>query len=237
MFWKMDTQLMISLVILGGAFIFSLVGYVYRKVQSESGETFDWDKFARTLGYGVLLALAAYISTGTVPELTTIFTQIEAGIPESQALITLGATVIFGLINQYILKPKTTATATAAAAITAPKEEEKWSVGFTVTPAFNAGLSPFAANLQAVVGMNSDAKTRATLQVDWQDGSPVETAKVEEKTGIAPLSHTYTYVKGDSKYTGKSFYPLFRVVQADGTVQEFNTATTGRCCEIEVQSQ
>ena len=39
------------------------------------------------------------------------------------------------------------------------------------------------------------------------------------------------------KYTGHSFYPKFTLELNDGTVQTFNTETTGRCCCIGVAMQ
>ena len=39
------------------------------------------------------------------------------------------------------------------------------------------------------------------------------------------------------KYTGHSFFPIFKMTLSDGTVQTFNTATTGRCCCIGVAMQ
>jgi hypothetical protein len=39
------------------------------------------------------------------------------------------------------------------------------------------------------------------------------------------------------KYTGHSFYPTFKMTLSDGTVQTFNTETTGRCCCIGVAMQ
>jgi ABC-type xylose transport system permease subunit len=39
------------------------------------------------------------------------------------------------------------------------------------------------------------------------------------------------------KYTGHSFYPKFTLELNDGTIQTFNTETTGRCCCIGVAMQ
>jgi len=114
-----------------------------------------------------------------------------------------------------------------------PDNYVPWSApGFTVMPPFNKIKSGETVNLQVYVGMNKDKKTYPALQVLWGDGTALQVVPVVN--GLATASHSYTYVKGAAKYSGRSFYPTFIVIENDGTVTNFNTVR--KCCEVEVQS-
>ena len=107
-----------------------------------------------------------------------------------------------------------------------------WSPGFTVTPAFPSGNTPFAVTLAIVAGNNQDGTPMGTCGVDWQDGSPTQLIALTAGKGIA--THTYTFVQTDPHYTGHAYFPAFTLILNDGTTRTFNTAAAGRCCAVDV---
>lgn len=111
----------------------------------------------------------------------------------------------------------------------------EWSPGFTAYPAFQGGVSPYTAKLQIIGGNDIGGSNRLkSCVVDWQDGN-VETIPLTN--GTADVTHAYTYEKGDSKYMGHAFFPTVTFTLSDGTTRVFNTADTGRCIIIDVQSK
>lgn len=250
----MDMNWIMPIVIIGfGAFAGAM--YIYRKMTA--GETFSWAKFLPTMGYGAIAALVLWVGAGTIPDLNAIITQIEllapGGAPSVSAIIAALLVIWNGLskVNQPtatamgvctttpkpvpVPVPETVPVVTPAVPVSDSTGPGWISSGFKVTPAFNVGYSPYLATLQAVVGMSSDMVHRCRLVVDWMDGTPRENIPVEPTQGIASMTHQYVYVKGDSKYSGHSFYPMFFVIDdATGVTQTYNL--TNKCCEIEVQS-
>jgi hypothetical protein len=75
-------------------------------------------------------------------------------------------------------------------------QPQSWTPGFTVTPAFMDGTSPYTVALNIKTGRNSDLTTVPKMEVDWQDGSPIETiplaiGKQGNPEGIA--RHTFIF--------------------------------------------
>jgi len=237
----MDSQ-QIALIVLAGGLIYETVMYLYRKWQN-TGEKFSIQQYAQTFGYVALLAVAAYVTTGVIPDVNSIISQLGNNLPDSSAIFTVISAIILGVGHQSLKSSsaKTTETATPAPVSTTTTTTipgtnpvvSAWSPGFTVTPCFQKGDSPLPITLQVQGGMDAAGK-RSTLQIDWMDGAPAEDVALDAATGKAAVSHAYTYTQGASKYTGHSFYPEFTLIGSDGSKKSFNV--DGKCCEIEVQS-
>lgn len=92
------TQFAITMMILIGGIIYVTAMYLYRRISA--GEQFSAEKYALTFGYVALLALAAYVTTGFIPDFGQILITVEQGIPEGAALLTLLTSFVLGLLQK-----------------------------------------------------------------------------------------------------------------------------------------
>jgi hypothetical protein len=112
------------LIILFAGIIFTTFMFVYRKVSE--GQTFDMERYAKTLGYVAILALGSYVATGLVPDFAAILVQLEQGIPNAPELLALVTAIVFGIINFFLKKTgidapvQTVKPATAPAGVSPP---------------------------------------------------------------------------------------------------------------------
>jgi hypothetical protein len=98
----MEVQTTTMLIILFAGIIFTTFMFVYRKVSE--GQTFDMERYAKTLGYVAILALGSYVATGLVPDFAAILAQLEQGIPNAQEILALATAVLFGVVNFFLKK-------------------------------------------------------------------------------------------------------------------------------------
>jgi hypothetical protein len=233
----MDIQTTAAMVLLIAGILYVTAMFVYRKITE--GQVFDLQRYATTLGYVAMVAVGAYIVTGVVPDFNAVLAEVEQGIPEGAALLTVATSFIFGLINFLLKKAKTSPTAVAVSAskptvgvpvsapVTAPTDEIK-SFGFTVLPTQLEGKSPYLAAFKVIC-----SQSVASVLIDFLDGSVPQVFNLiaEGEYMVANINHQYLYVP-EGKYTGHTFYPKMTVTGKNGKTQEFNTETTGRCLSI-----
>ena len=75
-------------------------------------------------------------------------------------------------------------------------EIANWSPGFKVLPAFTDGVSPYMVALNITTGRNSDLSTPPKMEVDWNDGSPIEAIPLtfgKEGNPVGIAKHTFTF--------------------------------------------
>ena len=254
-----DISTIATMAVLAGGIIYVSAMFFYRKITA--GETFSLEKYATTFGYIALVSVAAYITTSALPNFDTILEQITAsgGTGDTGTILALLTTVGAWLYKNVLSKASTVATTAATTATTAVSTSETatstastttttttaaatsataqtWVPGLTVTPTFQKGNSPLPISLTVKVGMESATGKRCKVKVDWMDSTPIEIFTADETTGIAVISHTYTYSQGTTQYTGHSFYPEITALSSDGNTAIQSINVDGKCCEIEVQS-
>ncbi len=225
-----DTQTIITMAVLFAGIVYVTAMYIYRK--ATAGETFNLESYAQTFGYVAIVAVAAYITTGVLPDFNALLTQILASFPDSGTVLAGVSTIIIYLFDQGTKSVSatsttnaaaTTASTTNAAATTASTSTTTFDPGFTVTPTSLSVKSGTAITLNVVTGVAT-----TTLTIDWLDGV-IETIPLSTTSAgkVASPSHTYTYVQGGTQYTGHSFYPKFTV--SNGTQSKvFNDVANGQ---------
>ena len=215
-----DTQTIITMAVLFAGIVYVTAMYIYRK--ATAGETFNLESYAQTFGYVAIVAVAAYITTGVLPDFNALLTQILASFPDSGTVLAGVSTIIIYLFDQGTKSVSATST-TNAAATTASTSTTTFDPGFTVTPTSLSVKSGTAITLNVVTGVAT-----TTLTIDWQDGV-VETIPLSTTSAgkVASPSHTYTFVQTDPHYTGHTFYPKFTV--SNGTQSKvFNDVANGQ---------
>ena len=215
-----DTQTIITMAVLFAGIVYVTAMYIYRK--ATAGETFNLESYAQTFGYVAIVAVAAYITTGVLPDFNALLTQILASFPDSGTVLAGVSTIIIYLFHQGTKSVSATST-TNAAATTASTSTTTFDPGFTVTPTSLSVKSGTAITLNVVTGVAT-----TTLTIDWLDGV-IETIPLTVTSAgkVASPSHTYTYVQGGTQYTGHSFYPKFTV--SNGTQSKvFNDVANGQ---------
>lgn len=235
-----NVQAWIMPIVVAAFGIFAAVMFYYRN--KTAGEAFDLPKFLQTLGLGALAALVLYIASAAVPDVDTIISEIAVlapgGIPSLSAILAALLVIWNGLSKKSVVTPPIAPAAVATAPITTSSAApvQTWVPGLTVTPTFQKGNSPLPISLTVKVGMESATGKRCKVKVDWMDSTPIEIFTADETTGIAVISHTYTYSQGTTQYTGHSFYPEITALSSDGNTAIQSINVDGKCCEIEVQS-
>ena len=215
-----DTQTIITMAVLFAGIVYVTAMYIYRK--ATAGETFNLESYAQTFGYVAIVAVAAYITTGVLPDFNALLTQILASFPDSGTVLAGVSTIIIYLFHQGTKSVSATST-TNAAATTASTSTTTFDPGFTVTPISLSVKSGTAITLNVVTGVAT-----TTLTIDWLDGV-IETIPLAVTSAgkVASPSHTYTFVQTDPHYTGHSFYPKFTV--SNGTQSMvFNDVANGQ---------
>lgn len=195
-----DTQTIVTVAVLFAGIIYTTVMYIYRK--ATAGEAFDLEKYALTFGYVAIVAVAAYITTGVLPDFDAFLTQILASFPDSGTVLAGISTIII-----YVFHQGTKKTATVTASSTVSTTSDKFDPGFTVTPTDKSIKSGTAITLNVVTGVAT-----TILTIDWLDGIIESIPLTVTSAGkVASPTHTYTYAQGGSQYTGHTFYPKFTI--------------------------
>ena len=114
-----DTQTIITVAVLFAGIVYVTAMYIYRK--ATAGESFDLEKYAQTFGYVAIVAVAAYIATGVLPDFNALLTQILTSFPDSGTVLAGISTIIIYLFHQgtKTTTATTTTTTSTAAATTA----------------------------------------------------------------------------------------------------------------------
>lgn len=239
----MEMNLMtIALAALGAAGI----GFTwYLKVRPQ-GEALNPYKLLQSAIFGAVAGVLLAV-TGVAITDTTVIAMIEQlGFSVTDALNISGVVLGFltamlggsgGLVIENLwkalgLKTISKATTVATIATTTPVSQAIEHLGFTVTPAFLEGKSPFLAVFQIKC-----STICIGWRINWTDGSPVQDGSFtsEGEYNVANVYHSYSY-SFDGKYTGHTYYPTITIISKDGVVNTFNTETTGRCLSIVVNS-
>lgn len=212
-------QIVFTLIVVG------IIGAIkfYEKKYGTNPEAWDTKQF------GFLIVVAVVIMGIEFQFGNEITFPAEDVIIPAMALFGMAYTIITGgKLATSVTKQVVASTGTGG--VVSPA----WSPGFTIVPVEQLGVSPFTAMFTITVGRDPSGN-QCKVQVDWQDGTPVQEFHPNPRNQIM-VTHTFTYLKGDSQYTGHQFYPVFRVIGPTGVVYgEFNT--TNKCCWIEVQSR
>lgn len=215
-----DSQTIITMAVLFAGIVYVTAMYIYRK--ATAGEKFNLESYAQTFGYVAIVAVAAYITTGVLPDFNALLTQILASFPDSGTVLAGVSTIIIYLFHQGTKSVSATST-TNAAATTASTSTTTFDPGFTVTPTSLSVKSGTAITLNVVTGVAT-----TTLTINWLDGV-IETIPLAVTSAgkVAYPSHTYTFVQTDPHYTGHTFYPKFTV--SNGTQSKvFNDVANGQ---------
>ena len=195
-----DTQTIVTVAVLFAGIIYTTAMYIYRK--ATAGEAFNLEKYALTFGYVAIVAVAAYITTGVLPDFDALLTQILASFPDSGTVLAGISTIII-----YVFHQGTKKTATVTATSTVSTTSDKFDPGFTVTPTDKSIKSGTAITLNVVTGVAT-----TILTIDWLDGIIESIPLTVTSAGkVASPTHTYTYAQGGSQYTGHTFYPKFTI--------------------------
>jgi hypothetical protein len=106
----MDTQTLILLVMMAAGTIYVTIGCLYRVFRQ--GETFSLEKIVTTFGYVALMSVAAYITTGGIPNFDLILTQAMAGLPDPATTMTLIMTIVTWIVHNVVKSTSTTSVRT-----------------------------------------------------------------------------------------------------------------------------
>lgn len=226
-------MIQIALTIVGVAIIGGMK--YYQRKYGNDPEAWDTNKFLMFIGVAMVIMAGEYLYGNEIA-----FPAEDVIVPAMALFGTAYTVITAGKLGKNVAI-KTNLISPATVSISQPVSTPSyggWTPGFTVMPAFSKGVSPYIAKLFVSGGNLPETEAtgkRCGLRIDWMDGSPVQDFVLDSVTGMANVEHVYKYEKGASKYTGHSFYPIFKMVMPDGTFKEFNT-TDKRACEVEVQS-
>ena len=115
-----DTQTIITMAVLFAGIVYVTAMYIYRK--ATAGETFNLESYAQTFGYVAIVAVAAYITTGVLPDFNALLTQILASFPDSGTVLAGISTIIIYLFHQGTKSVSATAASTTTTSTTASNE-------------------------------------------------------------------------------------------------------------------
>ena len=239
-----DMQLTITALLLISGVLYVSLMFIYRRLTA--GETFDLQKYALTFGYVALLAVGAYIVAGAVPDFNAIFIQVQEGIPDSAGVLTLLTTVLIGIIQQLFKRTSgTSVTTTAAVKPTAAVPPGTNPVnlpdgGCTVTPSIGGKTFQLIYGLASPVTVafdffatqpTTDHSGYTSVDVDWDDGT---VQNVPLSFGKGKVEHTFIFDGKGTKYTGKTFNPVFTFNENTG--EKFVLNKDGIMVEIGVET-
>jgi hypothetical protein len=218
----------ISLVvtILLQTLVFAFSGYWADRVKN--GGEFNPYKLLITLLYAVVVA-AIIVASGII-DVSTVGSFLENPAVILEPVWIQYMFVYTGMMyffNKYI-DPYLSKTQLYQKVI---RTGERFEPGFTVTPTFPEGKSPFTVSLLMEASPHSGDNEVIDYLVDWMDGSKATVGQFIG--GFARVTHTYTY-SGDPHYTGHTYYPLFIIKTKQGVIREYNTESKGRCCGVGV---
>jgi multisubunit Na+/H+ antiporter MnhE subunit len=214
----------LTMAVMSGGIAYVTIMFFYNKVKN--GETFNASQYAETLGYISLVAVAAYVANGVIPDFGAILQQVQASTPDSSTLLALITAVL-----AYFYKHFTSSSAVAVPSVVTTKP---FNPGFKVVPTETTIASGATASITVTTGTQT-----SKMSIDWLDGSTPQTVPlVKTSAGMtATLTHVYTFVK-DAHYTGHTFYPKFTLSDDSGNTLVFNDVAGGQGadCAIYVNS-
>lgn len=211
--------------------IFAGAMYFYRKMTA--GETFSYEKFALTMGYGAIASLVLYLAAGALPSVDQVIAEIEVLAPGGAASVTAlisAFLVIYNAATKYFTGKSSTTDTTAAPATATASTSDKFDPGFVPLPASQSLMSGQTASITLAAG-----KSAVTCIIDWRDNTGVTTLAFVN--GMIATSHQYAY-EFDGKHQSHAYHPLFTLKDASGRTKVFDaaddTATGGVDCTIGV---
>jgi len=193
----------------------------YERKYGQNPEAWDMQKFGLFIGVAVVVMAFEYAYGNAI-----VFPAEDIIVP---------ATALFGMVYTLLTAGKlvNNTVVPKVAAVAGITVVSAWKPGFTVTPTFSKGESPYTQHFHLQAGYpTAEHPGVIAFEIDWMDGSPLENLIATQ--GYAEVSHEFIYVQGDSKYTGHSFYPAFTTITNEGVREEFNV--DGKCCSVEVQA-
>jgi hypothetical protein len=240
-----DMQLTITALLLISGVLYVSLMYIYRRLSA--GESFDPQKYALTFGYVALMAVGAYIVAGVIPDFNQIYIEVSQGIPDSAGVLTLLTTVLIGVIQQLF---KRTAQPQAKAVARPTAQVAQGTVvsnpvnlpdgGCSVTPSINGKNFQLIYGLKSPVTVvfdffatqpTSDHSGYTSVDVDWDDGT---VQNIPLSFGKAKVEHKFIFDGKGTKYTGKTFNPIFTFNETTG--EKFILNQDGIMVEIGVEA-
>lgn len=206
----------------------AIAASMYLKARGD-GEPFEVQKFVQTVIIGFVAGFALGMS-GT--QITSANVEVQMA---AYSFMGGGIAIIIENVGKYFYRPKVPVTTTGTPVIVTPASPTgAFKMGFTVSPAFSKGVSPYKAQFHTETTIVQPDHSGVTkIRIDWMDGSPLEIFTPDSR-GFLDISHVYTYSAAGTQYDSHSFYPEFTVISNTGAEESFNTS--GRDCEIECQS-
>jgi hypothetical protein len=239
---KMDLQLTLTYLLLFAGVLYVTIMFLYRRVTA--GEQFDAQKYATTFGYVALVAIGAYVVTGALPDFNDVYLQLQAGIPEGAEILTLLTTVLIGIIQKlFKAKPVSTLPVVKPQVVPATGVTNPINLpdgGCTVTPSIGG------KNFQLIYGLispvtvmfdffatqpTSDHSGYTSVDVDWDDGT---VQNIPLSFGKGRVEHNFIFDGKGTKYTGKTFNPVFTFNENTG--EKFILNAEGTMVEIGVEA-
>lgn len=108
----------------------------------------------------------------------------------------------------------------------APTSGQGWHPGFTVTPAFQGGVSPFTANLDIEAGTDEKLNRIVQAEISWGDGKADMVQLSSTPNSKTRIIHEYTYsMATNPKYFSHAFYPSITLIGSTGSKWVFS----GKC--------
>ena len=226
----MDVQNILLWGILVGGLIYETTMWVYNKMTK--GESFSAEKFALTYGYVALLAIVAYLGTGTIPAVADIISKLGEAVPDPTTVFTAASALVIFLYQQgkKALSPAIPTPPTETPPVVTPGGTG-FEMGYTVTPTYTEGKSPLPVAFKIYATQpQPDHPGITSVDIDWSDG---QNQNVGLTSGAAEVGHIFAFT-ATPKYTGHTFFPVFCFNGSDGSKTYFNV--DGKGVEIWVQA-
>jgi len=230
----------------GVAIIFTFIGvlvigyakFYERKTSPGSAEVWDNAKFGMFFVVAAAVMIFEYAYTGgmqfpsdeMINSLLILLTPIFGIFGTAYTTIIAGRLVKNNVVVPVVASIK--ADASAKVVSTSTPTETNW-LAVSVTPTYQAGKGIVPVKFQIYgTQVQPDHPGIVSIDIDFSDGSPVQTVKMVQDHATA--EHIFTFVK-TPEYTGKTFYPIFKCNGSDGSTYLFN-AGERKSVEIYVES-
>jgi|GEM_PF-6231724 hypothetical protein len=145
------------------------------------GEKFDPKKYAETFGYVSLFAVAAYLSTGAMPDFNALLTQFLNGIPAQGATLTAIMTIVTAFLHQNLKSSAPSPTPVngpqaQAAHIQQPKATLSQASTAPSSPTVAPAVTPANPNVKA-----APAGFKLDIPAVWVD-DPIDPSAINSLT-------------------------------------------------------
>ena len=228
----MEINTMITLILTFIGVLFLGAFKAYERINNPGNpDTWDKAKFGTFAVVVALIMLIEYVTSGVInfPADEVINAAVVFATPIA-GLFGLALTAITAgrLVKNDVVVPIVNSVTSGTGKV---ETSTGWSMGYTVTPTYKFGKSPLTVEFAIYATQpQPDHAGIVTVDIDWADGSHQLVPLVK---GEATVSHTFSFVKND-KYSGHTFFPVFRFNGNDGSVTMFNV--DGKGVEIWVES-